>query len=81
MAKSLFMDISLAINSIGLLLDIVGALLMFFNAQPVNYDVLFNDRERLKVLRSIARKKNRRIKLGALLLFIGFMLQLVSDWL
>ncbi len=75
------MDISTVVNSMGLFFDIVGALLMFFNSQPVNYDTLFRDRERLKQLRIRARKKNRNIRLGAFLLFIGFTLQIVSNFI
>ncbi len=75
------MDISLAANSVGPLLDVIGALLMLFNSQPVNYDILFRDRERLKELRVVAKKKNQRIRFGAFLLFLGFMLQLISNWL
>jgi hypothetical protein len=75
------MDISLIVNSIGLLLDVVGALLMFFNSQPVNFVVRFNDRAQNVQLMKIAKRKNQRIKLGAFLLFLGFILQLISNWI
>jgi len=75
------MTISLTINSIGLLLDIAGALLMYYNAQPINYSTYVYRDEELKVLALKAKKKNKRIKLGAILLFIGFMLQLFASWL
>lgn len=75
------MTIVLIINSVGLLFDIAGALLMYFNAQPVSYQTYLYRREELKLLASKAKKKNQRMKLGAILLFTGFMLQLLASWL
>lgn len=75
------MNIPLVINSIGLFLDVVGALLMFYNSQPVNFVVRLNNRERNNELMKIAKRMNKRIKLGAFLLFLGFTLQLISNWL
>ena len=58
-----------AINSFGLVLDIIGAVLLFFYGLPTG-------------LWSFSQgKTNWKQYLGLLLLIIGFMLQLISNWI
>ena len=69
------------LNTIGLVIDIIGALLMYFNTQPVNYQTYIYRREELKgSLYKKAKKKNQKIKLGAFLLFVGFFIQIIATW-
>ncbi len=75
------MTLSLIINSVGLLLDIAGALLMYFNSKPVSYATYLYSNKELKAFSIKSKKMNKRVKLGAFLLFIGFVLQLFASWL
>ena len=77
------------INSIGLLCDMVGVVILFYFGPPTlnitcdGYKILPfnpNDEAETKNNKSLAEKHNRLSKLGLGLLFIGFLLQLVSNW-
>lgn len=74
------MKLALTINSVGLIFDIIGAILMFRNSQAVNFGTYIYTKKELKDLKMKARKMNRMVKLGAIFLFIGFSLQLISNW-
>lgn len=75
------MDTSLMINSIGLIIDIIGAAIMFFNSQKVEYGSSFISNQRLQELSLKAKKKNKNASIGILLLLIGFILQLFAAWI
>jgi len=75
------MNISFIINSFGLLLDIVGALLMFYNSQAVSFQTFIYQQKELKELNVRAKKMNFRVKLGAFLMFTGFLLQLIASFI
>jgi hypothetical protein len=67
------------LSNIGLIIDITGAMLMFFGAEKVSYTVIIHPNEEYKRLAKEAACKNRMVKLGAVLLFIGFALQLAAN--
>jgi len=69
------------LNSIGLVLDIIGALIMFFNSQKVSYATLIHNTDITRKLQKKAKLKNRLANSGALFLVVGFSLQLLSNWL
>ncbi|PHS66980.1 MAG: hypothetical protein COB12_04780 [Flavobacterium sp.] len=74
-------ETSVWINSIGLLIDIAGALLIYKNTPKVNFDSFYYDEEVHAKMRVTAKKMNDRVRLGTLLLFSGFIIQLLSNWL
>ena len=75
------MELSNLINSIGLVTDIIGALLMFYYS-PITtfYTHIYNFGEEEK-LKEKANKINKYVKIGAYLLFTGFTLQLISNFI
>ncbi|PWK17101.1 hypothetical protein [Xanthomarina spongicola] len=75
------MDTSTIINTVGLIFDITGAILMFKNSMPVKFGSYLYSSKYLKLQKIKAKKMNRNIGLGALLLCIGFILQLVATFL
>jgi len=68
-------------NLIGLIINMVGAYLMYRNAPPVNSQtVLYRDEEMQKIIKR-DKFKNKMSRNGMLLLFIGFLVQLVAFFL
>ena len=65
-------------NIIGLLLNMSGALLVFFNTPTTKYGVyLYNKTERPE-LEKKAKRINRNARMGMLLLGFGFFIQLFT---
>jgi hypothetical protein len=69
------------LTNFGLLLDMGGALLIFFNTPEMQYGVTPYLIEELKYLDKKAKKQRRLARTGALLLFLGFALQLAANFL
>ena len=67
------------LTNIGLTLDIIGALLIFFDSPKVDYQTIIYNRHEKKPLKKKANRKNRLAKSGALILFFGFALQLLDN--
>jgi len=68
-------------NLIGLIINMVGAYLMYRNAPPVNSQTfLYRDEEMQKIIKR-DKFKNKMSRNGMLLLFIGFLVQLVAFFL
>ena len=68
-------------NIIGLIINMVGAYLMYRNAPPVNSQTfLYRDEEMQKIIKR-DKFKNKMSRNGMLLLFIGFLVQLVAFFL
>jgi hypothetical protein len=73
--------LSTILNSVGLIVDIIGAAMAYFNTLPVTYQVyLFNNNEGEKMEQK-ARRMNRKARIGFMLIGFGFMLQFISNWL
>lgn len=74
------MNTTLLINILGLLVDIVGALLIFLNSPEYDIPgaVLWSETE-LVEHKLIINKKRKLAKIGMLLLVIGFTIQLTSN--
>ena len=64
--------------NIGLILDIIGALLIFISSPKVTFSTYFYNQDELKKLGDKARRINKTAKIGAFILFIGFLLQLIG---
>ncbi len=80
---------SSTINSIGLIFDIVGVVILFYFGPPTlnitrdGYKILpfiSNDDAETKKNKALAEKHDRFSQLGLKLLFLGFAFQLVSNW-
>ncbi len=67
------------LNNIGLVMDIAGALLMFFGTEKASYEVYIYNKGETERLEKKAYIKNLLIKTGALLLFFGFLLQIFGN--
>lgn len=62
----------------GLSIDIIGAMLIFFNSPKMSYGIFMYNKEELEYLNKKASKMHRRTQIGAILLAIGFILQIVG---
>jgi hypothetical protein len=80
-----FIEVSKIVNSFGLLLDIIGAIILFKFGLPDNIDregrtfiitSNFNDDEIKK-----AKSFDSISKIGLLSLILGFISQLISNWI
>jgi hypothetical protein len=67
-----------ALNIAGLCINIIGALLIFFNTPLINYKTYLYNKSEEDGLNKKAKRKNDLARLGALLLVVGFALQLAS---
>jgi hypothetical protein len=74
-------DISVLVNSIGLVFDVLGAILIYKNTPKVSFDNFLYDTEVYEKMRITARKMNKRVRVGTLFLFTGFLIQLISNWI
>ena len=74
------MDASNYLNIIGLALDVSGACLVFFNSPKTTYQTHMYQSSEIPELVKKADKQNNLAKFGFLLLFIGFMIQLISNF-
>ena len=75
------MEPSTIINSIGLFIDIIGAGLVFFNSPEkthINYAYKHSELEALNIKTQRIRKLARS---GFVLLAVGFLLQLASNFI
>lgn len=80
---------STLINSIGLISDMVGVVILFYFGPPTlditrdGYKILPfnpNDDAETEKNKALAKKHDLFSKIGLGLLFLGFLLQLVSNW-
>lgn len=69
----------ISMNSFGLILDLIGAMFIFLNSPKISYAVILRSDEETIQLEKKARSRVRMTKIGALLLVIGFSLQLFSN--
>ena len=76
------------INSVGLICDMVGVVILFYFGPPTlnitrdGYKILLfnpNDEAETENNKALADKHDRLSKLGLGLLFVGFLLQLMSN--
>lgn len=75
------MNLQNIFNLIGLVISMVGAYLMYRNAPPVNSQTfLYCDEEMEQIIKK-DKFKNNMSRYGMLLLFIGFLFQLVAFFL
>ncbi len=78
---SFTMNLQNIFNLSGLVINMAGAYLMYRNAPPVNSKTfLYQDKE-LQELAKRDKRKNKMSRNGMLLLFVGFLLQLVAFFL
>ncbi|KQC33422.1 hypothetical protein AAU57_08905 [Nonlabens sp. YIK11] len=72
--------VSAMVNSIGLVFDIIGAMLIYFNS-PISEggSFLYSSDETARRIKK-ATKKNNLVKLGAGILLVGFIIQIISNW-
>lgn len=62
-------------NAVGLVLNIVGAGLMFWGSGRVSSKVIIYNKAHQEILDKQDKSRNCKIRLGMALLFIGFILQ------
>lgn len=67
------------IGTVGLCLDIFGALIMFYNTPKVNSRLYVYTQKENETFRKRDIKKNRNLKRGIFLIIIGFCLQLLQS--
>lgn len=72
------MNLSFAINILSVCLNMTGTLLMFWNTPKVNSGTYIYDHEELIEIHKQDERKNKFTRFGMLLLFGGFLLQLVA---
>lgn len=75
------MTIQNIFNLIGLIINMVGAYLMYRNAPPVNSQTFLYRDEEMKQIIKRDQFKNKMSRYGMLLLFIGFLFQLIAFFL
>lgn len=68
-------------NLAGLIINMAGAYLMYRNAPPVNSQTHLYQLKELQEMAKRDKQKNKMSRNGMLLLFIGFLLQLVAFFL
>lgn len=73
-------DISFWLNSAGLLVDMVGVVIIYLNSPKEIGGTYLYDRETAKKMRRDAIRRNKCVRNGTLILFMGFCLQLVSNF-
>lgn len=75
------MTIQNLLNLIGLIINMTGALIMFYNAPKVQSQTfLYTDKE-LQEIEKNDKRKNQLSRYGMLILFIGFIVQSVALFL
>jgi len=68
-------------NLAGLIINMVGAYLMYRNAPPVNSQTfLYRDEEMQQIIKR-DKFKNKMSRYGMLMLFVGFLFQLIAFFL
>ena len=72
------MSLTSLLTNTGLILGIIGALMIFFSSPKVSYSITIHKDEEYKNLSEKANHKNKLAKFGALILFIGFLFQLIG---
>ena len=75
------MEIPTTINSIGLCIDAIGATIVFFNTPEKTYATYLYQKAELEQLKLKAKKIRRNARAGFILLGIGFILQLISNFI
>lgn len=76
----LVMDISEVINSIGLILDIIGASIMFLNTPKITHQVHLYANAEQRALKAADERTNKTMERGYKLLFLGFTIQFISNF-
>ncbi len=69
------------VNSLGLILDIIGVLLVFIHSPILQSVTYMYSIERNEEFRKTDKKKNNRAKLGLILIIIGFLIQISSNFI
>jgi hypothetical protein len=75
------MNLQNIFNLTGLVINMVGAYLMYRNAPPVNSKTFIYQNSELQEMAKRDNKKNKMSRNGMMMLFIGFVLQLVAFFL
>jgi len=75
------MTIVFWISSAGLLFDMLGAMMMYFNTPKVETVPMTYMRSEMEAILAADRRRNRMIRLGVALLAFGFLLQWVGLYL
>ena len=76
------MAIKIIVNSIGILLNIIGAYMVFINS-PLNFNVIDggNASTNWKDIEEKVNRKNFLVKVGVYILISGSVIQLVSNFI
>lgn len=75
------MNLQNIFNLTGLIINMVGAYLMYRNAPPVNSQTFLYRREETEGLIKKDKQKNKMSRYGMLMLFVGFLFQLIAFFL
>ncbi len=75
------MNLQNIFNLIGLVINMVGAYLMYRNAPPVNSQTFLYKREEMQQIVKRDKQKNKMSRYGMLMLFVGFLFQLIAFFL
>lgn len=72
------MTIQNILNLIGLIINMTGAYMMYHYTPKINSGIYFYQEAEYKKMEEKDRHKNRMVRYGMFLLFIGFVLQFVA---
>ena len=75
------MNLQNIFNLTGLVVNMIGAYMMYRNAPPVNSQTFLYQREEMQQINKKDKQKNLMSKYGMLLLFIGFIIQFIAFFL
>jgi uncharacterized protein YxeA len=67
-----------ALSILGLCIDIIGAFFIYLNSPKVSFETYLYNQEELTELEKKATRMHRMTQLGALLLVLGFALQILA---
>jgi hypothetical protein len=75
------MDTSQIVNSVGLAIDIIGATIMFVNTPKVHHRTYLYTKSERRTLDAADERTNKSTQRGFAFLFVGFAIQLISNFL
>lgn len=66
------------LNIIGLLLGMIGSFLMFINTPKISFRTIVYQKAERPIIEAKEKLMNQKLRAGMILLFIGFLLQLIA---
>jgi hypothetical protein len=72
-----FLDLSSNVNTVGLVLDIIGVIIIFRHGIPPSIDEGHTE----IMPKELEKKHRKKSKLGIILILIGFLIQIISNYI